>query len=82
TNTIANTIMFNVVGEDIKYKINDILNIKGTTIHDYGKEIKPGRKVGHITIINPSNSRLMDNAHKLKTLISKKLEKVQVPPLS
>ena len=43
--------MINLIGEDIN-RINDFIDNKNACIHLYGKqEIKPGRKMGHITIL-------------------------------
>ncbi len=44
--------MTNLIGDDI-LKVPDYLAEEGTAVHHYGKwDIKPGRKMGHITRVN------------------------------
>jgi 5-(carboxyamino)imidazole ribonucleotide synthase len=35
-----------------------VLRIPGTHYHDYGKRVRPGRKVGHVTITAPTEAEL------------------------
>lgn len=49
TESIGQTKMFNIIGE-IPDKVK-LLQQKNLHLHDYGKQIKPGRKLGHITIV-------------------------------
>ena len=35
----------------------ELLAIPGLHLHDYGKEPRPGRKVGHLTLVEPSAAR-------------------------
>jgi 5-(carboxyamino)imidazole ribonucleotide synthase len=37
-----------------------LLALRGLHLHDYGKDPRPGRKVGHLTLISPSRSRRDD----------------------
>lgn len=71
TNNIASTIMINLIGDDAKSLIPQILNIKGVTYHSYNKQILKNKKVGHITIINPNKTRLLDNANKIKKILDR-----------
>lgn len=48
TDSIAPTVMFNFIGQ--MPPAEEVLAIPGAHLHDYGKESKPGRKVGHVTI--------------------------------
>ena len=34
----------------------DVLAIPGAHLHLYGKEPRPGRKLGHVTLVNPSSA--------------------------
>ncbi|HUA89828.1 MAG TPA: 5-(carboxyamino)imidazole ribonucleotide synthase [Steroidobacteraceae bacterium] len=34
-----------------------LLKVPGLHLHDYGKEARPGRKVGHLTLVEPSAAR-------------------------
>ncbi len=36
----------------------DVLAIAGTHLHDYGKEPRPGRKLGHVTIVDPAAGQI------------------------
>ncbi len=48
--------MTNLIGDDI-LKLPEYLAEEGAHIHHYGKfDIKPGRKMGHVTRINPQRS--------------------------
>lgn len=48
-------IMHNLIGDDV-HKVSDYLKMKNACVHLYGKtEVKPGRKMGHVTIIETKN---------------------------
>jgi 5-(carboxyamino)imidazole ribonucleotide synthase len=48
----SNATMLNLIGEDV-HTHKDYLTRKNACIHLYGKqEIKPGRKLGHITLLD------------------------------
>ncbi len=48
-------LMINLIGDDI-YKINAFKSMTNAHIHLYGKsEARAGRKMGHITVLNPEN---------------------------
>ena len=36
----------------------DVLAIAGARLHDYGKEPRPGRKLGHVTIVDPAAGQI------------------------
>ncbi len=36
----------------------DVLAVAGTHLHDYGKEPRPGRKLGHVTIVDPAAGQI------------------------
>jgi 5-(carboxyamino)imidazole ribonucleotide synthase len=44
------------------------LAIDGLHWHEYGKQARPGRKVGHATLTAPSNAALRENAERLAAL--------------
>ncbi|MGB1017516.1 MAG: 5-(carboxyamino)imidazole ribonucleotide synthase [Chitinophagales bacterium] len=65
--------MVNIVGEEnftgkVKYEgLNDVLALSDTYIHLYGKEItKPGRKMGHITILGNEFSEIKEKIDFIK----------------
>ncbi len=53
TQAHSDAVMLNLIGQDIK-KAHDYLERPHTCVHLYGKkEVRPGRKMGHITILKP-----------------------------
>jgi 5-(carboxyamino)imidazole ribonucleotide synthase len=38
--------------------VEDVLQIPGAHLHLYGKEPRPGRKLGHITLVDPTSERV------------------------
>jgi 5-(carboxyamino)imidazole ribonucleotide synthase len=76
TDTILPSLMLNLIGEEghsgsVFYKgMDEALKIKGVYIHLYGKhETKPGRKMGHVTIIGENKNDLLDKARSLKEIL-------------
>jgi 5-(carboxyamino)imidazole ribonucleotide synthase len=47
-----------------------VLRFPGAHLHDYGKDPRPGRKVGHCTIVDTDRARLLDRLEELKTVLS------------
>lgn len=69
-------VMVNLVGEegykgDVEYEnIDKILGLKGVTPHIYGKrETRPFRKMGHVTIVDPSIDEARKTAASVKEQI-------------
>ena len=76
TGTIMPSLMLNLIGEEghsgpVYYQgLDEALKIKGVYIHLYGKhETKPGRKMGHITIIGSDKNELLDKARSIKEIL-------------
>ena len=70
---ILPSIMINIIGAEghagpVKYEgLEDILAIEDAFVHLYGKvETKPGRKMGHVTILSKEKAELMHQANKVK----------------
>lgn len=70
------SVMVNLVGEegfsgDVLYQnIEEVLSLEGVTPHIYGKkQTRPFRKMGHITIVNPSLEVARDIAQRVKKTI-------------
>jgi 5-(carboxyamino)imidazole ribonucleotide synthase len=36
-------------------RAEDVLRIPGARLHLYGKESRPGRKLGHVTLVEPTD---------------------------
>jgi 5-(carboxyamino)imidazole ribonucleotide synthase len=71
--------MVNIIGADghsgeVKYEgLQEILQIENAFVHIYGKrETRPGRKMGHVTIMSREKQELLFQSNKVKrTLIAK-----------
>jgi 5-(carboxyamino)imidazole ribonucleotide synthase len=79
TDPILPSIMVNIIGADgyagpVNYQgLEDILKIENAFIHLYGKkETRPGRKMGHVTILSTEKQDLLHKSNKVKrTLLPK-----------
>jgi 5-(carboxyamino)imidazole ribonucleotide synthase len=43
-----------------------VLRVAGAHLHDYGKSPRPGRKVGHCTLVDSERSRLLERLEPLR----------------
>ncbi len=73
TETLKPSLMLNLIGEPgysgaVKYSgMEDVLKMKGVYIHLYGKhETKPGRKMGHVTLLGEDKGELLEKADLIK----------------
>jgi len=48
-----------------------LLSIAGAHLHDYGKSARPGRKVGHCTLVDAERTRLLERLEPLRAVISR-----------
>ena len=79
TSVIQPSLMLNLIGESnhsgaVKYEgLNQVLKMSGVYVHLYGKhETKPGRKMGHVTILSKEKQDLLHKSNKVKrTLLPK-----------
>ncbi|MDX1444078.1 MAG: 5-(carboxyamino)imidazole ribonucleotide synthase [Gammaproteobacteria bacterium] len=56
TNANGYAAMVNFIGE--MPSLEDVLDIPGAHYHDYGKDPRPGRKLGHATLTSPSRQEV------------------------
>ena len=57
-------------GEAVYEGLNEILQIDNVFVHIYGKkETKPGRKMGHITILSKEKQELIHQANRIKQTV-------------
>jgi 5-(carboxyamino)imidazole ribonucleotide synthase len=55
TRALGHSAMINLIGE-IPPRAR-LLTVPGLHLHDYGKQPRPGRKVGHVTLVEPTAAR-------------------------
>jgi 5-(carboxyamino)imidazole ribonucleotide synthase len=77
TQQILPAAMVNIIGAEgyageAKYKgLENLLAISNIFVHLYGKKVtKPGRKMGHATILGNSTFECVANAKKVKELLT------------
>jgi len=73
TNAILPSVMLNIIGAtgyagDVIYEgLEEVLKIENAFIHLYGKkQTKPGRKMGHVTILSAEKSDLLHKSNNIK----------------
>ncbi|MBI1185442.1 5-(carboxyamino)imidazole ribonucleotide synthase [bacterium] len=73
TNTVESSVMVNLLGAEghtgpaVYEGMDKILQLPGVFPHLYGKAItKPGRKMGHVTIVNDNLSKALETAEFVK----------------
>ena len=79
TDAILPSIMVNIIGAEghsglVKYEgLEEVLKIENAYVHIYGKsQTKPGRKMGHVTILSKEKQDLLHQSNKVKrTLLPK-----------
>jgi 5-(carboxyamino)imidazole ribonucleotide synthase len=76
TSHIINAAIVNLIGEEnfkgqVKYDgIENVLKMDNVFIHIYGKkETKPGRKMGHVTILSNERQELIHTSNKIKQVL-------------
>ncbi|HWB24425.1 MAG TPA: 5-(carboxyamino)imidazole ribonucleotide synthase [Chitinophagaceae bacterium] len=63
-------------GEAVYEGLEEVLKMENVFVHLYGKRLtKPGRKMGHVTIISRDRSDLTYKAHKIKNILKVKTNK-------
>ena len=79
TDAILPSIMVNIIGAEgcrgnVRYEgLEEVLKIENAFVHLYGKkETRPGRKMGHVTVMSKEKQELLHQSNKVKrTLIAK-----------
>jgi len=79
---ISPSSLVNLVGAEdcsgpVHYKgLEEVLKMENTFVHLYGKaETRPGRKMGHVTILAKDRQELSYRAHKVKEAMKVEAEK-------
>jgi 5-(carboxyamino)imidazole ribonucleotide synthase len=80
TKPILPAAIVNLLGEenyngDAMYEgLNEVLQMDNVFVHIYGKkQTKPGRKMGHVTILSKEKQELLHTAYKVKQLLKVKV---------
>jgi 5-(carboxyamino)imidazole ribonucleotide synthase len=81
TKAIMPSIMVNIIGapgysgKAFYEGLKDVLKIENAFVHIYGKaETRPGRKMGHVTVLSPEKQELMYQGNKIKHSLIVKTE--------
>ena len=76
TDAILPSIMVNIIGSaghngPVRYEgLEKVLKIENAFVHLYGKkQTKPGRKMGHVTILSSEKQDLLHKSNKIKRLL-------------
>ncbi|MES1215017.1 MAG: ATP-grasp domain-containing protein, partial [Bacteroidota bacterium] len=79
TSAILPSIMVNIIGAegfsgDVVYEgIEEVLKIENAFVHLYGKkQTKPGRKMGHVTIMSNEKQDLLHKSNRVKMSLTVK----------
>jgi 5-(carboxyamino)imidazole ribonucleotide synthase len=59
--------MLNLLGK--LPSVEAMLAIPGAHFHDYGKSPRPGRKVGHCTLVDDDRARLLERLRAVERLV-------------
>lgn len=66
TATVGQSFMVNMIGQPLDRE--QCLQIPGVHYHSYGKEPRPNRKIGHVTLVDTDERRFEESKNKLKAL--------------
>jgi 5-(carboxyamino)imidazole ribonucleotide synthase len=76
TDAILPSIMVNIIGANgysgpVQYEgLEEVLRIDNAFVHLYGKKLtKPGRKMGHVTILSKEKQDLLHKSNKIKRML-------------
>ena len=76
TDSILPAGIVNLIGEknysgNAKYDgLNEVLKMKNAFVHLYGKaQTKPGRKMGHVTVMNENKNELIESLKEIKNIL-------------
>ena len=67
TEAIGYTAMVNLIGSVPKPE--DVLSVEGAHLHLYGKDPRPGRKLGHVNVTAPAREQLSERLKRVQALV-------------
>ena len=59
--------MLNLIGEEPP--LHQLLSVPGARVHRYGKSPRPGRKLGHVSVIGSSPAEVRRRLHQLRAVV-------------
>jgi 5-(carboxyamino)imidazole ribonucleotide synthase len=69
-NLLSSAVLINILGSEIAEVSNAILSIPGIRFYDYKKSsVRPGRKMGHLLVVNEDAKEAMEQAWKVVSLL-------------
>jgi len=72
--TARHAVMVNVLGGDDPDLYDRLTHVMaadpGVRVHLYGKVVRPGRKVGHVTVVGDDTAQLLDRARRAASYLS------------
>jgi 5-(carboxyamino)imidazole ribonucleotide synthase len=81
TATARHTVMVNILGGDDPDLYSRLAHVMagdpGVKVHLYGKQVRPGRKVGHVTAVGDDIGELRDRAARAASYLSSGVEQGQ-----
>jgi 5-(carboxyamino)imidazole ribonucleotide synthase len=63
------SVMLNLIG--LQPNKDDVLRLENAHFHWYGKSVRPGRKVGHVTLVGKTLEAIQDKLTQLENLLDK-----------
>lgn len=69
TQTRGSSAMLNLIG--VRPNVDDVLKLENAHLHWYGKSVRPGRKVGHVTLVGETVKETQHQLILLENLLSK-----------
>jgi 5-(carboxyamino)imidazole ribonucleotide synthase len=75
TRALGHAVMLNVIGDTPSH--HALLSLPGTHVHVYGKAPRPGRKLGHITMLMDSATEGRQRLRELRQVVEQTTESAQ-----
>ena len=60
--------MINIIGQ--MPEVSPLLEVAGAHVHVYGKQPRPSRKLGHVTIVADNEQQLADRAASVERVLT------------
>jgi 5-(carboxyamino)imidazole ribonucleotide synthase len=72
TRALGRSVMLNVIGDTPSH--DALLGLPGTHVHVYGKQPRPGRKLGHVTVLVDSEQEGRQRLRELRRVVEESTE--------